>query len=208
MRQVMRHTHLMTTIGYMRVSTAKQETLLQRDALLAAGVLPANSYQDTISGKTVSRAGLDACLARLVKGDTLLVWRLDRFGRSMQHLLTMVEDLKKRGVLFRSLSDPHLDTTSANGELIFHIFAALAQFERRLIAERVKAGIKAKMDEGRPRWGKEPAVNYCITDILRLYADGESARSIATGIGISKDTVLRVLKKEKVIQSLPGSSLI
>ncbi len=208
MRQVMRHIHPMTTIGYMRVSTAKQETLLQRDALLAAGVLPANIYQDTISGKTVSRAGLDACLLRLQRGDTLIVWRLDRLGRSMRHLVGTVDDLRAKGVSFKSLCDKEIDTTTASGELVFHMFAALAQFERRLIAERVKAGIKAKMDEGRPRWGKEPAVDYCITDILRLYADGESARSIATEIGISKDTVLRVLKKEKVIQSLPGSSLI
>lgn len=184
----------MTLIGYMRVSTKKQDTALQEDALLAVGVLPENLYRDVISGKTTTREGLDACMARLAPGDTLIVWRLDRLGRSLKHLVEMVEGFMTRGVGFRSIMDP-VDTTSASGELVFHIFAAMAQFERRLAQERISAGIKSVMDAGRPRWGRGPAVDYKIEDVLRLDQEGKTIRQIARDVGISKTTIARVIKK-------------
>src|SRR5208283_1200914 len=109
----------------------------------AAGVSKANVYTDKISGSNAARPGLDACPQQLQAGDILLVWRLDRLGRSVRHLIDVVEDLHLRNVKFKSLCDGAIDTTSASGELIFHIFTALAQFERRLIQERTKAGLAA-----------------------------------------------------------------
>ena len=130
-------------IGYARVSTTDQELNLQIDALLAQGVKKEHLYCDKLSGTREDRPGLVACQNALQRGDTLLVWRLDRLGRSMRHLVNMIEDLKERGIGFRSISDGMIDTTSASGELVLNIFSALAQFERRLIQERTKAGIAA-----------------------------------------------------------------
>ena len=131
-------------VGYMRVSTDgdRQVMDLQRDALLAAGVDERHLYEDRASGNRGDRAGLAKALGFLRPGDCLVVWKLDRLGRSLPHLLTTVTDLKARGVAFRSLTE-QMDTTTAQGELVFHIFGALAQFERSLIQERVQAGLAA-----------------------------------------------------------------
>ncbi len=110
-----------------------------------------------MSGAKTDRPELNACLAKLQQGDTLVVWRLDRLGRSMHHLVELIEDLRNRGVGFRSVSDGLIDTTSPSGELIFHIFSALAQFERRLIQERTKAGLESARARG--RLGGRPAVD-------------------------------------------------
>ena len=118
--------------GYARVSTTDQELDLQIDALLSHGVMKKNLFCDKLSGAKEDRPGLAACNAALRNGDTLVVWRLDRLGRSMRHLVNMIEDLKERGIGFRSISDGMIDTTSASGELVLNIFSALAQFERRL----------------------------------------------------------------------------
>ena len=119
--------------GYMRVSKAdgSQVLELQRDALLAAGVKPRNLYEDEASGKRDDRPGLDACLKLLRKGDTLIVWKLDRLGRSLRHLVNTVHDLMERGVGLRVLTGQgaNIDTTTASGRLVFGIFAALAEFE-------------------------------------------------------------------------------
>ena len=123
-------------IGYARVSTSEQELDLQVDSLLAHGVEKQLLFCDKISGAREDRPGLAACNESLQSGDTLVVWRLDRLGRSMRHLVNMIEDLKERGIGFRSISDGMIDTTSASGELVLNIFSALAQFERRLIQER------------------------------------------------------------------------
>ena len=109
----------------------------------------------TIFGKVAGGVGLEACLKALKAGDVLLVWRLDRLGRSMIHLVELVEQLRERGVGFRSLCDGAVDTTTASGELVFHIFSALAQFERRLIQERTKAGLAAARARGR-KGGRRP----------------------------------------------------
>lgn len=130
-------------IGYARVSTADQDLSLQLEALRHAGCRDEHIFCETVSGTRAARPGLEACLQALAPGDTLVVWRLDRLGRSMTHLVTVIEALLRRQVGFRSLCDGALDTTTASGELIFHIFSALAQFERRLIQERTRAGLAA-----------------------------------------------------------------
>ncbi len=119
-------------IGYARVSTDDQNLSLQLDALEQHDVSKNLIFTDRLSGAKSERPGLDKCLDAAKPDDTLAIWRLDRLGRSMRHLVTLIEDLRKRGVGFRSISDGMIDTTSASSELIFHIFSALAQFERRL----------------------------------------------------------------------------
>ena len=128
-------------IGYARVSTAEQDLGLQLAALRRAGCSDAHIFCDTASGARMARPGLEDCVHALEPGDTLVVWRLDRLGRSMTHLVTLIQALLQRHVSFRSLSDGAIDTTTASGELVFHIFSALAQFERRLIQERTHAGL-------------------------------------------------------------------
>ena len=123
-------------VGYARVSTSDQDSSLQWEALRRAGCQGSHIFCDTASGAHTARPGLEACLQALAPGDMLVVWRLDRLGRSMTHLVTLIEGLLQRQVGFRSLGDGAIDTTTASGELVFHIFSALAQFERRLIQER------------------------------------------------------------------------
>jgi DNA invertase Pin-like site-specific DNA recombinase len=136
-------------VGYARVSTTDQELCLQVDALRQHGVKKEHLFCDKISGAKEDRPGLAACNETLRKGDTLVVWRLDRLGRSMRNLVNMIEELKERGIGFRSIYDGMIDTTSASGELVLNIFSALAQFERRLIQERTKAGLAAARARGR-----------------------------------------------------------
>ena len=134
-------------IGYARVSTAEQDLQLQLDALDKTGC--DEIFEDKASGARAKRPGLDACVGALESGDTLVVWRLDRLGRSMPHLVGLVEELLGKGIGFRSLQDGAIDTTTASGELMFHIFSSLAQFERRLIQERTQAGLAAARARGR-----------------------------------------------------------
>ncbi len=140
-------------IGYMRVSKTdgSQALDLQRDALLAAGVEPGHVYEDMASGKRDDRPGLAACLKALRPGDTLVVWKLDRLGRDLHHLVNVVHDLTGRGVGLKVLTGQGatVDTTTAAGKLVFGIFAALAEFERELIAERTRAGLAAARARGR-----------------------------------------------------------
>src|SRR4051812_30158059 len=126
-------------IGYARVSTLDQTLALQQDALAAAGC--EQVYTDTVSGSVTERSGLTQALSHLRTGDTLVVWRLDRLGRSLAHLIDTIRDLQHRGVGFRSLQE-QIDTTSG-GKLVFHVFGALAEFERDLIRERTHAGLAA-----------------------------------------------------------------
>ncbi len=137
-------------VGYMRVSTDNDRQVmdLQRDALLVAGVDGRHLYEDRASGSRSDRSGLAAALAFLKPGDCLVVWKLDRLGRSLPHLLATVNDLKARGIAFRSLTE-QMDTTTPQGEFLFHVFGALAQFERSLTQERVKAGLDAARRRGR-----------------------------------------------------------
>ncbi|AWD25773.2 recombinase family protein [Micrococcus luteus] len=140
-------------VGYMRVSKAdgSQATDLQRDALLEAGVEPEALYEDKASGKSDDRPHLAACLKALRAGDTLLVWKLDRLGRDLRHLVNIVHELTERGVGLKVLTGQGaaIDTTTASGKLVFGIFAALAEFERELISERTKAGLASARARGR-----------------------------------------------------------
>ncbi len=128
-------------IGYMRVSSndERQSVSLQLDALIAAGVDPRHLHQDHASGARDNRPGLKSCLAELREGDVLIVWKLDRLGRSLSHLLRIIEDLKIRGIAFRSLTES-IDTTTTHGAFLFNLFGTLAEYERTLITERVNAG--------------------------------------------------------------------
>ncbi len=147
-------------VGYMRVSTDgdRQVLDLQRDALLAAGVDERHLFEDRVSGSRGDRAGLAKALAFVRPGDCLVVWKLDRLGRSLPHLLTTVTDLKARGIAFRSLTE-QMDTTTPQGEFLFHVFGALAQFERSLTQERVQAGLAAARRRGRR--GGRPVADRC-----------------------------------------------
>lgn len=139
-------------IGYVRVSKAdgSQVLDLQKDALLSAGVYSNMIYEDLSSGKRDDRPGLEACLKALRSGDTLVVWKLDRLGRNLRHLVTIVDDLSKRGVGFRVLSgQTQIDTLTAQGKLMFGIFASLAEFERELIRDRTMAGLASARARGR-----------------------------------------------------------
>ncbi|WP_153133039.1 recombinase family protein [Dechloromonas hortensis] len=140
-------------IGYMRVSKSdgSQSVDLQRDALIAAGVVPGHIYEDHASGRLDDRPGLTAMLKALREGDTLVVWKLDRLGRNLRHLINTVHDLTQRGIGFKVLTGhgASIDTTTPAGKLVFGIFAALAEFERELISERTKAGLASARARGR-----------------------------------------------------------
>ena len=140
-------------IGYARVSKADGSQVhdLQRDALAQAGVDANNVYEDAASGKKEDRPGLTACLKALRRGDTLVVWKLDRLGRDLRHLVNLVDDLTQRHIGLKVLAGEgaSIDTSTANGRLVFGIFAALAEFERALIIERTKAGLAAARARGR-----------------------------------------------------------
>ena len=146
-------------IGYMRVSKAdgSQVLDLQRDALIEAGVDPANIYEDKASGKKDDRPGLAACIKSLRKGDVLVIWRLDRLGRNLKHLIETVEVLTKRGVGFVVKTGAPIDTTTSQGKLMFTIFAGLAEFERDVIRERTMAGLEAARARGR-KGGRKPSL--------------------------------------------------
>jgi DNA invertase Pin-like site-specific DNA recombinase len=180
-------------IGYARVSTADQDLALQLEALRHVGCRDAWIFRDITSGARTARPGLEACLRALGPGDTLVVWRLDRLGRSMTHLVTVIEELLGRQVGFRALCDGAIDTTTASGELIFHLFSALAQFERRLIQERTRAGLAAARARGRtggrkPRRAEEPRVRMAYT----MYVDQQlSVADICQTLRISQATFYR-----------------
>jgi DNA invertase Pin-like site-specific DNA recombinase len=135
-------------IGYARVSTNEQNLDLQRDALIKAGVTVRNLYTDKVTGVKSERPGLKQALSHVREGDTFIVWRLDRLGRSLRHLIDTVTTLKNQGVSFKSLTE-NIDTSTATGTLVFQIFGALAEFERNLITERTVAGLEAARARGR-----------------------------------------------------------
>ena len=161
-------------MGYARVSTTEQDLSLQLDALRQAGCAEEEIFLDVASGTYTTRPGLEACLQALTMGDTLVVWRLDRLGRSMLHLVTVIAELGRRQVGFRSLCDGALDTTTATGELVFHMFSALAQFERRLIQERTRAGLAAARARG--KHGGRQALRADAPQVRMAYTLSRDAR--------------------------------
>jgi DNA invertase Pin-like site-specific DNA recombinase len=180
-------------VGYARVSTQDQELQLQIDALLKEGCQKNDIFVDKVSGLKRERPGLDKCLAELQTGDTLVVWRLDRLGRSMQHLVSLVEQLREKGVGFRSICDGVINTTTASGELIFNIFSSLAQFERRLIIERTNAGLNAARARGK-RGGRKKVEsdNPKVQTAKKMHQDhGMSISDICTTLKISRSSFYR-----------------
>jgi len=180
-------------IGYARVSTNGQDLQLQLDALLKAGCAKKDIFTDKVSGSKSARPGLDECLGNLKPGDTLVVWRLDRLGRSVRHLIDVVEELRQRGVGFKSVCDGAIDTTTASGELVFHIFTALAQFERRLIQERTKAGLESARARGRLGGRRPMPLNDPrVQTAKRLHSDKSIAvPDICATLRISRATLYR-----------------
>ena len=177
--------------GYMRVSTDMQVTDMQEDALVGAGVSPENIYRDVISGKTTSREGLDDLLHRLKDGDELVVWKLDRLGRSLDHIKKTLEDLDGRGVKFVSLRES-IDTKSAVGKLMFHLLASMAEFERDMTSERVVSGMEAARGRG-SKMGRIPKLSHKYYYILDRWNDGLGMREIARLAGVSHGCVQKVL---------------
>lgn len=178
-------------IGYARVSTADQDTGLQVDALKAAG--SEKIFEDTAGGGAGSkRSGLAAALASLTAGDVLIVWRLDRLGRSLPHLLETVAGLEARGVGFRSISDA-IDTTSAGGRLVFHIMASLAEFERALIGERTKAGMAAAKSRGAMIGRRRALTSDQLEHAKPLVDAGQPAALGARTLGVGRSTLYRAL---------------
>jgi len=182
-------------IGYARVSTNEQNLDLQRDALQKAGVSPKNLYTDKITGTKQERPGLEAALSHLREGDTFVVWRLDRLGRSLKHLIETVTALKQQGIDFKSITE-NIDTATATGQLVFHIFGALAEFERNLIKERTMAGLEAARVRGR-RGGRPKPKGYAskVAMAKKLYTDqANSIEDICNTLRISRATLYRYLK--------------
>lgn len=179
--------------GYMRVSTDKQDHALQFDALIRSGIIAENIFQDTMSGKTTTREGLEKCLSSLHQGDTLVVWKLDRLGRDARHLYNVVGDLLDRKVVVKSLTG-EFDLSTVQGRGMFGMQAVFAEMERGYICERVKAGIAAKMAGGRKRWGRLPNVDYDRDVVAHMLDMGMTHRAVAGHLGISKATVQRIYK--------------
>jgi DNA invertase Pin-like site-specific DNA recombinase len=187
-------------VGYMRVSTVDQSTDLQRDALISSGVYPLNGYSDKASGGGDDRPGLEACLKALREGDTLLVWKLDRLGRSLHHLVETVRGLAERKVGFRVVTGQgaNIDTTTATGKLVFGIFAVFAEFERDLIFERTRAGLSSARARGR-KGGRRRKLNATMVAGARARlgagSPGLEVQTLATELGVNRTTLWRALKR-------------
>ena len=178
-------------IGYSRVSTTDQRLDLQTDALKRAGC--DKIFSDTASGALDERQGLAGALDTLKNGDVLVVWKLDRLGRSLQHLVHIVNLLGGRGIGFRSLNES-LDTTSPGGRLVFHIFAALAEFEISLIKMRTRAGLEAARAQGRIGGRPQKMTSRTVATARRLLADPSmTAEEVAVALKVSKSTLYRHL---------------
>ena len=176
-------------VGYMRVSTADQNLGLQRDALVTAGVSSDRIYEDVCSGRAVDRPGLARALDVTRDGDALVVWKLDRIGRSLPHVVGLVGELQKRGVGLKVLTGD-VDTTTATGRLVFGIFATLAEFERDLIHERTMAGLAAARARGRSGGRPRLMTRQKLKAAMALMADRDNAaRDVAAQLGVSLSTL-------------------
>lgn len=180
-------------IGYARVSTHDQNLDFQKDVLQKAGC--EKIFVDQVGGTVVARSGLAQMMEMLREGDTLVVWRLDRLGRSLKHLIELMGELEEKGVGFQSLQES-IDTSSSGGKLIFHLFAALAEFERNLIRERTKAGLAAARARGR-KGGRKKSLNAQQRQVaVELYkARNHSVNEICQIMGISKPTLYSYVRE-------------
>lgn len=182
-------------IGYPRISTEDQTLDMQIDALKASGCGPI--YEECASGKQIDRHELAHALKALRKGDTLVVWRLDRPGRSLPHLIETVTSIEACGASFESLTEK-IDTASATGRLVFHVFAALAQFERHLISERTREGLNSARKRGN-KGGRKPSLEQrAVSQVRALMADrATSPADIAARFKVSKSTLYEVVRNQK-----------
>lgn len=199
-------------LGYVRVSKSdgRQVLDLQHDALLAADVAPSRIYQDLASARKDDRPGLAACLKALQPGNTLVVWKLDRLGRDLKHLVTTVEELRERGIGLKVLAGAgaQIDTTTANGRLCFGIFAALAEFERELIAERTRAGLAAARARG--RLGGRPRKMDRATLMMAMAAMADpkaNASEVARRLGMTTTTLYVYLNGDGTVKAA-GQALL
>jgi DNA invertase Pin-like site-specific DNA recombinase len=182
----------MAMIGYARVSTREQNVDAQREALLAVGC--DTIFDDVVSGSTQSRTGLDKALGELVAGDVLVVWKLDRLGRSMQHVVNIVLDLDRRGIGFRSLTEA-IDLSGSSGKLLLSIFGWLAEVERDLITERTKAGLAAAKRRGVTLGRRRKLTSNDIDHARRMINSGEqSVVGMARILKVGRNTLGRALK--------------
>ena len=185
-------------IGYARVSTADQTLSMQLDALRAAGC--ERVYQETASGKQADRPELAQALKALRPGDTLMVWRLDRLGRSLPHLIQTVASIEAQEASFESITEK-IDTHSATGRLVFHVFSALAEFERNLISERTREGLQAARRRG-TKGGRRPVLDAtAVAQVRSLMADRTtSPAAIAQRFKISKSTLYKLVRSGESAQ--------
>lgn len=193
-------------VGYMRVSsdTDRQTMDLQRDALLEAGVAPRQLFADKASGARDDRPGLQQALASIQAGDCLVVWKLDRLGRSLPHLLQIVTTLQAQGVAFRSLTE-QMDTTTPQGAFLFSVFGALAQYERVLTQERIKAGLAAAKRRGK-RGGRPQAISdEKLTAIRAALEGGASKAAICRTFGVKRTTLYDALARAVAQPLLRGT---
>lgn len=181
--------------GYARVSTGDQDPQLQIDALIRSGVQKRDIKTDHgQSGAKASRPAWDELRNILEPGDVLVVWKLDRAGRSVKHLVDLVEDLRERGIGFKSVTEG-IDTTTPGGRLVFHIFAAMAEFERDLIGERTDAGLAAARAQGKVGGRKKTITTRTSNRIASMHRHGAPKTEIAETVGVSRSTVYRVLQE-------------
>ncbi|MBA7848849.1 recombinase family protein [Klebsiella sp. RHBSTW-00465] len=180
-------------IGYARVSTGDQNLDLQKNALFRAEC--EQVFEDTASGKNAKRPGLKRALRRLRPGDVLVVWKLDRLGRSVRDLITLVSELQARGINFKSLTDS-IDTSTAAGRFFFHVMSALAEMERELIVERTRAGLAAAREQGRIGGRRRIMTTEVVDRCQRMLEKGATRRQVADVIGISEKTVYKYFPSE------------
>lgn len=182
-------------IGYARVSTGDQSMELQKEALQAAGVEPDYIYTDVTGGANFERPGLDRARDQLREGDALVVWRLDRLGRSLKDLIGTVNELADRGIGFKSLTES-IDTTTSGGRLVFHIFGALAEFEREIIRERTMAGLNTARARGR-YGGRPKALDDRKLGVAKAMLSDQSntVKDVCEALGVSRSTLYNYLGK-------------
>ena len=202
--------HGVMLIGYVRVSKSDGSQLidLQMDALLKAGVDPKYIYQDLASGRKDDRPGLNACLKALQPGNTLVVWKLDRLGRDMKHLVNLIDEMSHKKVGFKVISGAEIDTTTANGRLIFGIFAALAEFERELIRERTQAGLAAARARGRNGGRPRKMDEHTIKMAMAAMSDRNSvAHEVAKRLNVTTTTLYTYVNGDGSLKEA-GSKLL
>ena len=187
-------------VGYARVSTQDQNLALQTDALHKAGCK--KIFEDRASGGRAERLGLAQARENLRAGDTLVVWKLDRLGRSVKHLVDLVGELQRQGVQFKSLTDS-IDTGTPSGRFFFHVMASLAEMERELIVERTRAGLVVARQLGRTGGRKRLMTESKVKAAKKLFASGVPARDVARDLGISIPTLYRWLPASMHTESVP-----